>query len=114
MTTVVQFDKLNGFVGYGRFLVCQIRELPDVTNGGIVRPEVAKKKIELLRVLSVGPDVTGDVKPGDSIVCEKFGKSILDGIEIALVHELMIIGIRREPRPAVTEQATGNGSVVCS
>jgi len=56
----------------------------DTTAGGIIVPDTAKNEPQIsCQVLSIGNDVTGEVKPGDVIFChERAGMDIMTKGEI--------------------------------
>lgn len=77
----------------------------DVTEGGIILPEIAQERPQLGEAIAVGPgklDANGvrqplDIKPGDRVLFVKFaGTEVkLDGEDYLLLSERDVLGIVR-------------------
>jgi len=54
----------------------QVERLSDesVTEGGIIRPDVAQQKTEICKVLAIGPEVQ-DIKVGDYVQVRRYAGS---------------------------------------
>lgn len=85
--------KLNFIPFLGRVLILPA-DPEDVTKGGIIIPENAKKKPDLGTVVAVSSECE-HVKPGDQVIHEPnlAIPLIYQGEEYSIVHEDQIMGV---------------------
>jgi chaperonin GroES len=74
-------------------LLIQRIDADDVSEGGIIIPENAKKKPDRGHILAVGPDVSDEVAVGDEVLFAKYAGHVLGegDVSVLLMHEHELI-----------------------
>jgi chaperonin GroES len=69
-------------------VLLELEKAPDTTAGGLLLPEEAREKMNVGRVLSVGPDAE-HVAEGDRVIYRNYAGTTIEwlGIEYLLIKE---------------------------
>ncbi len=86
MTRVI--DMGIGIEPLGEMVLLEIENAPEKTQSGLLLPEEARDKMNVGKVVSVGPDVE-HVSAGDRVIHRQFGGTKLEwlGVEYMLIKE---------------------------